>query len=86
MTSWTMFPANDNDWRYSATTGGNPGTTIEFVVIGGPTMDVYAHNGTTRLAKNVKTFNGPAYGELYDVRVHGPKVQTYVMKCRLIFP
>jgi hypothetical protein len=79
----TIFPAKDDDWRYSTYSGAVPDGTITFGVVGGPTLDVYPHNGATPLATNKKTFTASANLLFYDIRIHGPKAQAYVFTCSL---
>lgn len=82
----TIWPGGDDDWwdsQWSWTT--LPGE-IELRLVGGPRMDVYLQNTTTRLARNVRTFRKVSTLEFYDIRVHDKKGVTYALTCRLISP
>jgi len=81
----TIWPAGDDDWWHSQWSWITAGE-IELKLVGGPRMDVYLMNTTTRLAQNVRTFRKSSVNEWYDLRVDNPKGVSYVLTCRLIPP
>lgn len=81
----TIWPVGDDDWWHSQWSWATAGE-IELKLAGGPKMDVYLMNTTTRLAQNVRTFRKSSVNEWYDLRVDNPKGVSYVLTCRLIPP
>jgi len=81
----TVWPAGDDDWWHSQWSWITAGE-IELKLVGGPRMDVYLMNTTTRLAQKVKTFRKSSVNEWYDLRVDNPKGVAYVLTCKLIPP
>ncbi len=81
----TITPAGDDDWWWSEWSFATAGE-IELKVLGGPRMDVYLWNTTTRIAQRVKTFRKSSVLEWYDLRIDNPKAVPYVVTCRLIPP
>jgi len=82
----TIWPAGDDDWWHSEWSWTSTPGEIELKLVGGPRMDVYLMNTTTRLAQKVKTFRKVSTSEWYDLRVDNPKGVAYVITCKLIPP